>query len=199
MIVLGIDSSPNNCGWCAWDTADGAKPVVGVYHPGKYGDNNLLLLRDVRKWALRMIDDHSPVSVWVESVTPSPQRMNTRTWIDQMSVLAGIDNACELNDLACYQCGPGQWRKRFLGSAAGSGEELKIKAVKRVMELGVLTDNDHIAEAIGICEFGMASVDREYLKRSEADRVRRELAIQREVMQGVGKPLINKKNVWRGK
>jgi hypothetical protein len=192
MIVLGIDSSPNNCGWCAWDTTEGAKPVVGVYHPGNYGDNNLLLIRDVRKWCLGMIDTHSPVSVWLESVTPSANRVNPRTWVDQMSVMAAIDNACELNDLLSYQVGPGQWRKRFLGSAAGTGEELKIKAVKRVMDYGVMTDNDHIAEAIGICEFGMASVDKAYLKRSEAERVRREIAISRERMQPVGPALIKK-------
>lgn len=194
MMILGIDSAPLNCGWCAWDTNEPKPRKWGCYNPGEYGGNNLHLARDVYKWALSMIDEHSPEAIYMEGVALSSLRMNVRTWINQITVMVAIDFACMVNQITSFQVAPGQWRARFLGSASGTGPDLKLKAIARVLELGILTDNDHIAEAVGICEFGMACQDKDYLQRSKHEDVRRKLAASRERMQGVDRPLIKGKH-----
>jgi hypothetical protein len=160
MIVLGLDQSMQ-LGWACGSASD-KRPAWGTYDVPNYGDNDGLTLWDVYNWTLEMITRLKVGHVFFEGVFFPPASMVNQMIIFRMvSIANAIQMAGAKADIPC-ECVPIQtWRKHF----CGRGNATKVDAVAAAAERNWYTSNHHEAEALGIWDWGMASLDPAYASR----------------------------------
>lgn len=189
MIVVGFDQAPRNIGWAYGAATDPLRPSFGLYQPGNFGDSDELLLRDVKDFAIDLVNRSRAEAMFFEQIVIDTRHVNLPVTYAQFAVVAGLMSAADHCDVPIYMVTIAKWRKRFLGRAnAPKGHKshdkvLKDMARKACADRGWLIEDHNVAEACGIWEYGLAFADASYRRRSKADTVRRDLAESRQEMQ----------------
>lgn len=189
MIVLGIDQAPRNCGYCYGDTSSEAPPKWGCVEFPSFGENGVLLIREIRKWMMSIIEIAKPQFIYCEQIIIRPAHINLPVTYQQFAVVAGIEAACDFYNVECFMVDLSVWRKRFLGRgnapkwAVDRTDWLKEAAKQSCLERGWLVDNHHAAEAIGIYDFGAAHCDIEYRRKTAARVTRARMGSEEEARE----------------
>lgn len=186
MKILGLDQSRKNTGFCYGIADAEAVPKWGVQPFESYGENGVLLIREVRKWAISLMEVVRPDAVYCEQIVINVARFNSQTVYEQFEVVAGIEAACDFIGCECFMVDIGTWRKRFLGRGnapkwAPENDRtnwLKDAAMKACADRGWLIDNHHAAEACALWDFGCAHQDIEYRRRTAARVTRARMAME---------------------
>lgn len=186
MIVLGLDQSRKNTGFCHGDSASEKVPTWGIQPFESYGENGVLLIREVRKWAISLMEVIRPEVVYCEQIVISLARFNTQTVYEQFEIVAGIEAACDFIGCECFMVDIGTWRKRGLGRGNApkwTPEQdrtnwLKDAAKTACADRGWLIDSHHAAEAALIWDYGCAHADIEYRRRTSARVTRTRMAME---------------------
>ena len=184
MIVLALDQSRKNTGFCYGAADIDVVPKWGVQPFESYGENGVLLIREVRKWAISLMEIVRPDAVYCEQIVINAARFNSQTVYEQFEVVAGIEAACDFIGCECLMVDIGTWRKRGLGRGnapkwtVDRTDWLKDAAMKACAERNWLIDNHHAAEAALIWDFGAAHLDIEYRRRTAARVTRVRMAME---------------------
>jgi hypothetical protein len=182
VVILGLDQAPTTIGW-AYGTP-GALQEHGLYGPSGYGDNDLLLIRDVRKFVRRKIEQSGAKIVYFEQVIINFRGFNANVTSAQYAVQSAVMCACDDMNIDCFDVEVAKWRKRFLGRANApkhnlSGNVNRTKDVLKDMAMieclrrNWAPDNHHTAEAMGIWEYGCAHADKQYRGRTQLETEKR--------------------------
>lgn len=185
MMILGLDQSRSATGFCYGDSSVPDKaPVWGVHSFNDYGENDALLILEVRKWLSTLCEKIRPSVIYFEQIVMSTERFNTLTLYEQFALVAGIQTVAGDHAIDSYQVDIGTWRKRFLGTGnapkwVGKKDRtnwLKDKARQCCADRGWLILDHNAAEAAGIWDYGCAHADPDYRRATKAAAIRREWA-----------------------
>ncbi len=181
MIALALDHAPNNTGWAIGSPKAG-RIASGVFHLKSWGDNEPERVDALYEWLCGLIQKHEVTHVFYELWTQqSPDRRNGRktaafdlnTRMNQGAVVGVIWLASRKaagRPLPCSAVPISSWRSRFLGTTKATpglagvyGEDsLKDKALRVCAKRGWLVEDHNEAEALGILDYSLCSLDRHY-------------------------------------
>jgi hypothetical protein len=185
MMVLALDQAPRHTGFCYGESSLELTPTWGVIDFPSYGENDVLLLRDVRKWLNGLVDRVQPKVIYCEQIVISTQHIHLPTTYEQFAVVAAITAVCADRDIDLFQVDIATWRKRGLGRgnrpkdvATGETKWLKEAALKACLDMGWLVDNHNAAEAALIWDYGCAHADIEYRRKTAARATRVRMAME---------------------
>lgn len=185
MIVCGLDQAPSGTGWAYGDGS--GPPRTGYQQFPDYGENESALIDYIFDWLVTFGKSAGIEAVYTEQIVVNPRAINMPVLLKQCAVVCAVASACGKRGLNIphYQAEIASWRVRFLGVGGapkginGSRSDwLKNAACKACMQRGLLIDNHHIAEAVGIFDFGLSELDRKYRATSDVlSRRQREKAL----------------------
>lgn len=174
MIVAGFDQAPRGTGWCVGDGA--GPPERGYIEFGSYGDNEGALMLEVYAWIRAFLQAYRPGAIATEQILFVPATFDAHVVDAQYAVRNAISLAAAQVGVAHYQADVVVWREHFLElSRAPKGAPkgwLKDRAKQRCLERGWLIDSHHVAEAAGIWDWLLCTLDRQYRHRSGPARRR---------------------------
>jgi len=170
--VAGIDQSRKGFGWALGSDDSGAIPSWGVDDLSEAGSNEGLMYFLAAK-RVRELIDRGAQKIFIE--TPIMMRHDN---INQSMIKFGLQAAMMQ---ACYECkvpyawvDVNKWRERFLGfykpppgivGQKARRSWFKETAKQQCFARGWLVQDDNAAEALGILDFGLASVSQAYKRR----------------------------------
>lgn len=169
MIVLGLDQAPRHTGFCHGEAKFGVTPKWGVKDFESYGENEIPLIRDYRRWLLTLCEFVQPDVIYCEQIIINQRHINLPVTYQQFAVVAAISSIAEHLDIEVYQVDIATWRKRALGKCnkpkwAPTGEDdwLKSAAKKACLDRNWLIENHNAAEAALIWDYGCSHCDPAY-------------------------------------
>lgn len=184
MIVLAVDQAPRNIGFCYGESDATLRPTWGLQEFDSFGENGVLLIREVRRWMISICEIARPAVVYCEQVVINAKHINLPVTYQQFAVVAGIEAACDFIGCDCFMVDIATWRKRFLGRgnapkwAVDRTGWLKDCAKIVCADRGWLIDSHHVAEAAGIWDFEAAHCDIEYRRHTAARVTRQRMAME---------------------
>lgn len=176
-MALACDQSPSATGWCYGDGNDA--PTLGV-EEHSFVDHEAELRAEVFQWARRFIRNIGAEYVFLESILIYTRRINIQGIHKQFAVYNAIALAAHDNGVPIRRIEPKAWRHRFIGRGDAPAdvherdrrEWLKLEAMHSALDRAWQLNSHDAAEAGGLWDFGLASLDPEYAKRSEVARRR---------------------------
>lgn len=168
-MVLAMDQAPRHSGFCYGKSVAGTVPTWGVKHFDSYGENEIPLVRDYRRWLLTLCEEVQPEVIYCEQIIINMQHVNLPVTYQQFAVVGAIVGVCEHLGLDLFQVDIATWRKRALGknnkpkwAVDGTDKWLKEAAKKSCLERNWLIEDHNAAEAALIWDFACAHVDTTY-------------------------------------
>lgn len=178
MIVAGFDQSPRGTGWCVGDGS--GPPERGYQEFGNYGDNEGALMLEVSSWIGAFFTAYRPKAIATEQILFVPDTFDAHVLDNQYAVRNSFSLASAKAGIQHYQAEITVWRQHFLSlSRAPKGTPkgwLKDQAMKACLERNWLVDRHDTAEACGIWDWLLCTLDRNYRHRSGPQRRRVEVA-----------------------
>lgn len=183
MMVLALDQAPRTTGFCYGESKFGTVPVWGVRSFPSYGENEIPLCREVRRWLLTLCEEVQPKVISVEQIIINRNHVNMPVTYQQFAVVAAVIGVVEHLGIDLFQIDIVEWRKRALGKSnkpkwAPDGEDswLKEAAKFACAQRNWLIEDHNAAEAALMWDFQCAFVDKAYMVASKPDveRVRLE-------------------------
>lgn len=169
MMVLSLDQAPRHSGFCYGESKHGVVPTWGVKHFDSYGENEIPLMRDYRRWLVTLCEEIRPAVIYCEQIIINAQHINLPVTYQQFAVVAAICATCEFVGCDLYQVDIATWRKRALGKNnkpkwAPTNEDgwLKEAAKFACAQRNWLIDDHNAAEAALIWDYGCAHCDTAY-------------------------------------
>lgn len=170
--VLALDQSARNTGW-AFMEKDGA-PTWGSFLLGPWEDHEGERMLEFDDWFDRAIHSLKVTHVFIEMpATQLDHRESLSANIATFGIPALIAMVCKNYDIELAVVTPSSWRTAFIGT--GSAPKglvqkqrrpwLKEQAKKACAARGWLVANDNEAEALGILNYGIMSIDPVYASR----------------------------------
>ncbi len=169
MMVLALDQAPRHSGFCYGESLAGVAPKWGVKDFESYGENELPLIRDYRKWLSALCKTIKPAVIYCEQIVIDMRHINLMVTYQQFAVIGAI--LCVADDLGIdvFQVDIATWRKRALGknnkpkwAAKGEDDWLKEAAKTACLERSWLIEDHNAAEAALIWDYGCAHCDTAY-------------------------------------
>lgn len=174
MMVLGVDQAPRHTGFAYGESRVGCVPVWGVKHFESYGENEIFLIRDVRRWLLTLCEEVQPAVIYCEQIIINQRHINLPVTYQQFAVVAAISSVAEHLGIDVFQVDIATWRKRALGKSnkpkwAVDGEDQWLKEAAKLAcaDRNWLIEDHNSAEAALIWEYGCAHADKEYMAASK--------------------------------
>ena len=171
-VALALDQSPTATGWAVASPED-AKPKWGVFKLDRWGDDEGERLAQFHDWLTGKIREHSVTHLFYESPI-DPRGLSFVKSFDvtaKQSMQIGIILVvAHLFKIPVAQVPIDSWRSRFIGATKAppglKGEharkELKRMALKACMLRNWYVDDDNAADALGILDFSLSTLSRQY-------------------------------------
>lgn len=170
--VAGIDQSKFGFGWALGSDHPDTTPQWGCDDLSQAGTNEGLMYHLAAK-RVRWLIEHGAQKVFFEK--PIKMRHdNIHDDLCKFGLVATILHVCYEHKVSAAWVDQKQWRPRFLGISKpppGLTEQAvrrkwyKEAAMQQCLARNWLVDNDNAAEALGILDFGLASVSGPYKRR----------------------------------
>ena len=166
---MGLDQAPRHSGFCYGESMAGVVPQCGVKDFDSYGENEIPLVRDYRRWLLTLCEEVQPQLIYCEQIIINMQHVNLPVTYQQFAVVGAIVGVCEHLGIDLFQVDIASWRKRALGknnkpkwAVDGNDKWLKEAAKLACAERGWLIEDHNAAEAALIWDYGCAHCDTAY-------------------------------------
>lgn len=174
MIVAGFDQAPRGSGWCVGDGREA--PERGYIEFGDYGDNEGALMLEVYTWIKAFLEAYHIKAIATEQILFVPATFNAHVVDRQYAVRNSISLAAAQIGVDHYQAEVTTWRQHFLElsrAPKGSPKDwLKDRAMQTCLARGWLVESHHVAEACGVWDWLLCTLDRNYRHRSGPERRR---------------------------
>jgi hypothetical protein len=169
MRALAIDQAPVNSGW-AIGAPDMKAPLAGMFRMKSWGDEEGARLVQYQEWLSGLIAEHGITHLFREQLYPIIDARSFETVQAQAKIVGVIELTAARHGLPLQQVLIADWRRRFLGTTKPfpglKGDKarqwFKQEAVTACARRGWLVENTDAAEACGILDFGLASIDPRY-------------------------------------
>lgn len=187
-VVLALDQSPTATGFAIGQPCE-SRPRFGVFRLPPWNNNEGERLLAFETWLLATIAQHGVTNVFYEA----PVEMGSIKSAEIDSKQKALIGCIQTNTYRALKREPPQvfvasWRSRFLGTTkAPPGltrpeqrrAELKRMALKACAMRGWLVEDDNAAEALGILDFALSTLDRKHQSSRDVLFGRAEMAIWR--------------------
>lgn len=182
-VVLALDISVRRTGWAVMGPKL-PRAYWGVYEDGgdwqKEGGKRL---RAYRHWLKEKIAEHGVNTLAVETLIISPKEFTYDSHVPMAKLHGLTEEIVQENHLTGYRMRSESWRAHFLGTARAPKDKTKGErrhwfknAAKEIaMDRGWLCEHDDEAEALGIADAVLASIDADYWHKVGPDVRRQEL------------------------
>lgn len=173
-MAMALDQSPNATGW-AMASPNDPRPRFGVFTLPPWRDEEgprLCAFEDwlsdhIRKNGVSHLFYEAPVDVPYIAGRPAPKSFDVTSKQNQQ--IGAIAMAAHRCNVPVAQVTANDWRRRFLGVTKPVGitgkavrPELKRMALKACALRGWYVDDDNVAEALGILDFGLSTLSRKH-------------------------------------
>lgn len=194
LVAMSLDIAKNRTGYAVGSTA-WPRPFWGVHErSGPWDRREGERLNEWRRFLVGKLDEHGITYVTVEQLFINMGDFNFNGTVPIAQMHGIVLQLCQERGIKCGEAPIGAWRKRFLGTAAapkGLAGKAKTEWWKRQAITACVARNWYVthhdeAEAIGILDFTLASLDRDYAHRTAPLFRRRELQQDVARFQGVG-------------
>lgn len=169
MIILALDQAPRCTGFCYGESVHGSVPTWGVKAFESYGENEIPLVRDYRRWLLTLCETIQPAVIYCEQIIINMQHVHLPTTYQQFAVIGAIVGVCEHLGIDLFQVDIATWRKRALGKNnkpkwAPKSDDAWLKEAAKLAcaERNWLIDDHNAAEAALIWDYAAAHCDLSY-------------------------------------
>lgn len=181
--ALALDQSPLSTGWAVGHPND-TKPLWGVLKLKQWGDAEGERLVEFNEWLTKTIAENGVTHLFYEAPF-LPRHLNFHSIEPQFFLIGHINYVAACREIPVQQVAMQSWRSRFLGTTKAppglkgdvARKELKQMALRACALRGWLVDNDNAAEALGILDFGLSTLDRKHAGRADILFRRAELNI----------------------
>jgi hypothetical protein len=181
--ALALDQSPRHTGWAIGSPND-PRPKWGALKLKPWGDDEGERLLEFYNWLTATILDNHISHVFYESPF-IPGHGNFHSIEPQFFLIGTINLVAAQFETPVAQVPMQSWRSRFLGtSKAPPGlkgdagrKALKEMALKACAIRGWLVEDDNIAEALGILDYGLSTLDRKHAGKADILFRRQELKL----------------------
>ena len=195
--VLGVDQSPTSTGW-AHLAKDGTRPIWGMKKLDSWTDNEGERLWEWMNWLGDLCRKKQVTHLFLENTfAPEDHHETLTNKIGQYGLIGMGDMVrfllgTEGQHIAFRLVASGQWRPVFIGTerapkfvaARLRRQWLKDRAVAACLERGWVVENDNMADALGIMNFGCMTIDPVYATRQGPLFRRQELVVERIMREG---------------
>lgn len=187
--ALALDQAPTHSGW-AVGSPDSRPPAFGHWRLRPWGTEEGERLVEFEDRMMGLIDRYAVTHVFFEALYPiiTPRDFAVRE--NQAKVVGSIESKCARLKIPYCKVIIADWRMRFIGRTKplpglkgdAGRQDLKQAAIVACAKRGWYVDNPDAAEACGILNFGLSTLDPTYERRdqplmrraqSEADEARR--------------------------
>lgn len=175
VMVLGLDQSPKGAGFCLGN-GDGA-PTFGYRSFPEFGNNEALLIREIRQWLTTLCKSSGVEAIFTEEVLAG-RPLNVPILLKKCCVYAAVATVAGDLNIDDYAAPISAWRSWFIGGTppkefkGAQRDWWKKKAILECTERNWYVENDHVAEACGIWSFGLQQIDPIYRHRARPDHRR---------------------------
>lgn len=186
IVVLALDQSPTNTGWALGKPME-VKPAYGLFALPTWGDNEGQRLCDFEDWLRTKIKSAGVTHLFYES--PVDVRFKSfDITIKQGAQIGKIwATAWRCGQVPVAQVAVDSWRSRFLGTTKAppglkgdnARQALKQMALKACAMRDWLVDDDNVAEALGILDFGLSTLSQRHA--GHRDPIFRRAELQQDV------------------
>lgn len=181
--ALALDQSPQRTGW-AVGQPNNTRPKWGVLKQKTWGDAEGERLVEFHHWLAGTIRENEVTHVFYEAPF-LPGHGNFHSIEPQFFLIGHINFVAAQHGIPVAQVAMQSWRSRFLGTTKAppglkgdaARKELKQMALKACAIRGWLVEDDNSAEALGILDFGLSTLDRKHAGKSDILFRRAELNI----------------------
>lgn len=177
LTVLGLDISPYSTGW-AVGTVDHPAKEFGRWQPrGKWDWKlNGKRLIEWEQFLLLKIRQHDVTYIACEAFIINPKAFTHDSHTPMCKQHGMVEYVAEKAGIRAGAVSSAAWRAWFLGTATAPSEKarepkqtsrqwFKDEAKRLAAERNWYTDNDDTAEALGIMDFALASLDEDYKQK----------------------------------
>lgn len=174
MRVLSLDQAPVNTGW-AVGSPDMKAPTAGLFRMRSWGDDEDGRCHEYIVWLEGMCERYQPTHIFREQLFPITDERQFMTVAAQHMIVGLIAATAKRFHCEYRQVLVADWRKRFLGTSKAlpglKGDKarrwFKEQAVVACARRGWDITQEDAAEACGILDYGLASIDRDYAGRTD--------------------------------
>ena len=167
IIALAMDQSPRATGWAIGSPGE-TTPKFGMFSLKPWNDDEGPRLAEFRDWMTALIKTHTVSHVFYESpvnVQFSKSFDVTSKQNQQIGLINLVAYDCRV---PIHQVSVDSWRSRFLGTTKAppglkgdmARSALKDMALRACALRGWMIDDDNVAEALGILDFGLSTLSR---------------------------------------
>lgn len=184
LCVLAIDCAMNTSGW-AVGNATAARPAWGVYNTERWcKQNSGRELARWREWLDGMLAEHQFNAIAIEQVfvdVSSAQAFNFSGTQAQMMLSGILFEWAFQHAIPVHEVSIDDWRAHFLGfnrrprDSGKKGDFWKALAMKVAAQRNWFVEFHDSAEALGILDYTLSTLDQGYRHRTAAIRGRQEL------------------------
>lgn len=173
LVVLALDISKRRTGWAIGSPLMN-RPYWGVYATLDWEKKQGLRLHEWKNFLAGKMEEHRVSYVAMEALIIPPKEFNHDSHIPMAQMHGIVLELAQSRGLKTGAVPIQSWRSHFLGTghapkamAKGSARTdwLKDAAVKRSMERGWYPQFHDEAEALGIMDFALACLDKDYDQR----------------------------------
>lgn len=172
--ALAVDPSMTETGWAHWLKGERA-PSGGMFPLPSWGDEEGKFANKWRKWLTDLCWDRQVTVIFIEDNSFALDHHETTT--QKLATIGLMLNALQVADqlhIDAQLVTPQQWRGRFWGTErppknftkSARRTWLKEKSIASCNARGWMIDNNNIADAHGILDFGLCCIDPVYDSRS---------------------------------
>lgn len=183
-LALALDESPNATGWAVGST-EGERPTWGVFRQLPWRDDEPERLAQFRDWLVETARYHGVTHLFYESPI-DPRGLSFIKSFDttakqsmQIGIILMVAHDLKLT---VAQVPIDSWRSRFMGATKVPGlkgdharKELKLMALKACALRGWYVEENDAADALGVLDYGLATLSRKYAGSADVIFRRREL------------------------
>lgn len=183
LVAMALDIAKNRTG-CAVGSPAWPRPFWCVHEvSGPWERNEGKRLDEWRSFLLGKVDEYGVNYIAVEQFHINLKIFDFNGTVPIAQMHGIVLQLCEERRIKCGEAPIGSWRKRFLGTAAApkglvgksKTEWWKKQAIAACVARNWYVTHHDEAEAIGILDFTLASLDRDYAHRTAPLFRRREL------------------------
>lgn len=174
MRAIALDPAPRNTGYAIGD-ADVKVPVFGKLSLASWGDEEGDRLLAFGRRLTDLCRKYSVTHIFREQLPPGITQ-NSTTYQHQVMVLGEIARVAAKLALPCAVVLIADWRTRFLGTARAlpglKGDHgrkwLKEQSIAACARRNWFVEDPDAAEACGILDYALATLDRGYCGRTDS-------------------------------
>jgi hypothetical protein len=165
--ALALDQAPRATGWAFGEIME-KKPTYGLFKLDSWNEAEGARMHLFYEWLNGLIRLKGITHLFYEApVNYGHMPKNFDVTVSQGMQIGCIELVAYRCNLETYKIDVTAMRKRFFGTSKGPRDWLKEQAVRACHMRGWYVDDDNVAEALGLLDFGLSSLSKQHAGASD--------------------------------